>query len=85
MQVHNHSPEQQEVLKRLIEQKGQQLLGMRFNEPKDDDLMIRQHAYIKGQFDLLVDLMNDNYPDPKENMLTDTDVQAQRSNTLSGE
>jgi len=37
---------------------------MQFNEPEKDQLIIRQHAYLKGRFDTLTQLISDEYPDP---------------------
>ena len=64
MRRHNHSPEQQQVLLADIQEVGKRLLGMQFNEPERDQLIIRQHAYLKGRFDTLTQLISDEYPDP---------------------
>lgn len=35
-----------------------QLLTFRFDEPAQDQLRMRQHAYLKGQHELLTELLN---------------------------
>jgi hypothetical protein len=65
MQLHHHNPEQQQLLNTLIAELAGQLLSFQFNDPAQDHLMLRQHAYIKGKLDLATQLLQDTYPDPE--------------------
>jgi hypothetical protein len=65
MQIHNHSPQQQEILQSLLHDVIQKLLSIRFEDPAIDSRMIRYHAALTGKYELLVQLVHDNYPAPE--------------------
>ena len=65
MQLHNHSPQQQEALLSLQHDVAQKLLAIRFEDPTIDERMIRYHAALSGKFELLTQLLQDNYPAPE--------------------
>lgn len=50
------SPEQQLLLRELLAEKASTILQFTFHEENLQDT-IRQHAYLKGQFDLLQTLL----------------------------
>ena len=55
----NLSPAQREILKQLQQDYILQLASFKFNDPKDDDVKIRQHAAVSGKVDLLADLLDE--------------------------
>ena len=61
MKLFNHTPEQQAHLVDLLKTAGQKLTAFQFNDAAKDQEMIRQHAYIKGQYDLIITLLNDEF------------------------
>lgn len=65
MKLFNHTAEQQANLVELLKNSGQKLTGFMFNDVAKDQEMLRQHAYIKGQYDLLITLLNDDFDVPQ--------------------
>ena len=65
MQIHFHSPQQQEVLKSLLSDVVQKLMAIRFEDPKVDEQMIRYHAALSGKYELLFQMLTDDYPAPE--------------------
>jgi hypothetical protein len=55
----NLSPAQRETLELLRREYILQLASFKFNEPKDDDVKIRQHAAVSGKVDVLDDLLDE--------------------------
>lgn len=66
MKRYHHNPEQFDALQKDLTAIGQRLLAIGFENPADDQQMIRHHAYLRGKFDQLKDLLEDNYPDPTQ-------------------
>jgi len=62
---YNHSQEQQAHLIRDLQETGQRLLGFAFESPETDGQNIRHHAYLRGKFDQLKLMLDDNYPNPE--------------------
>lgn len=65
MKIHRHTDDQNARLDVLIQETALRILGMQFNDPANDSLMIRQHAALNGQLQILQQLRADNYPDPE--------------------
>jgi hypothetical protein len=65
MQIHNHNSEQQQALQQLLNDVIGKLLGVRFENPEHDDRMMRYHAALTGKYELLVQLLQDDYPAPE--------------------
>lgn len=65
MQLHNHSQQQQQVLHQLLNDTIGKLLAVRFDDPAVDQRMLRYHAAMTGKYELLVQLLQDNYPAPE--------------------
>ena len=65
-QLHKHSPEQQALLQQLLVQFAGELVAFNFSNPEHDAQMIRAHAYKRGQYDIVQQLLADSYPDPSE-------------------
>ena len=65
MQLHNHSPEQQQVLDAQLNEVIHRLLTVSFENPANDQQMIRHHAYLRGKYDTLVAIRMDNYEAPE--------------------
>lgn len=63
MQMYNLSPEQRQFCSERLAQVGQQLLAIDFSNPEQDARAIRYHAYQKGKFDMLKELLEDNFPE----------------------
>lgn len=64
MQLHKHSPQQQELLEQLLIAVTQDLLSFVFSDPVKDEANIRAHAALSGKRELLLQLCADNYPEP---------------------
>lgn len=54
----NLDPAQAEVALRMLQEITHKLVQFNFNEPKEDQLRLRQHAYLRGQADLLMELLS---------------------------
>jgi len=65
MQLHNHSPEQRDVLVAKLNEVIQRMLQVEFSTPANDQQMIRHHAHLRGQYDTLLALIQDNYEAPE--------------------
>ena len=65
MHRYHHSQEQRDNLVLDLQVVGQRLLAIAFEDPKNDEQSIRHHAYLRGKFDILKDLLEDNYPEPE--------------------
>lgn len=63
MQLYRLSSEQQEVVKQRLIEVSQQLVNAEFTDPAQDQRMIRFLAYQKGKFDMLRELLEDNFPE----------------------
>ena len=63
MQMYHLSPEQRQFCSERLTQVGQQLLAIDFSNPEQDARAIRYHAYQKGKFDMLKELLEDNFPE----------------------
>lgn len=61
MKMLNNTKEQQDVLVQLLTTAAKRLTAFEFNEPDSDQRNLRQHAFIKGQFDLLKTLLEDDF------------------------
>lgn len=66
MQRYRHSQEQRDNLLADIQIVAQRLMAVAFDSPASDEQNIRHHAYLRGKFDLLKDLLEDNYPEPEQ-------------------
>ncbi len=75
MKVWHFDERQQALLRNLVQDFGAQLLSVTFNDPKDDEATIRQHAYIKGKMDLAAEMLKDDYPTPEQ--INDANVHQQ--------
>ena len=64
MQLHKHSPDQQALLQELFSNVCQQLCAFVFSDPAKDEILIRAHAALMGKRELLLQLLQDDYPDP---------------------
>lgn len=60
----NHNPEQQGQLKELMIAVAQELLSLNFIDPTEDHKRIRRHAWLKGRYELLQTLLDDDFPEP---------------------
>lgn len=65
MQIHNHNPEQQQALSQLLNDVIQKLLGIRFGDPETDQRSMLHHAALTGKYELLLQLLQDDYPMPE--------------------
>ena len=65
MKVHNHSLEQQTVLRQLLTETANQLLGVEFADPANDAANIRRHAHLSGRLAVYKELYDDEYPNPE--------------------
>lgn len=65
MQLHHHNSAQQEILQQLLNDVIGKLLAVRFATPDEDSRMIRYHAAMTGKYELLVQLLQDDYPAPE--------------------
>lgn len=63
MQMYRLSPDQQAFLRERLIQVGQQLLAIDFTDPAQDARMIRYHAYQKGKYDMITEMLQDNFPE----------------------
>lgn len=63
MQLYHLTPQQQQVCSERLTQVGQVLLNIDFSNPEQDQKAIRYHAYQKGKFDMLKELLEDNFPE----------------------
>ena len=65
MQLHNHNPQQVEVLTQILNTVIGKMLAVEFGDPAQDQRMIRHHAHLRGQYDTLLSLIQDNYEAPE--------------------
>ena len=65
MKMFNFNKEQEAVLVQLLTDAGRKLTQIQFNDPDNDHRDLRQHAFIKGQFDLLRTLLADEFEAPQ--------------------
>ena len=65
-QVHNHTPEQKQILAQMLTGVVSDLCNFVFNDPSKDQQMIRAHAALMGKKELLQQLLADHYPPPPE-------------------
>jgi hypothetical protein len=65
MRRFNLSQEQQQQLLLDMQETGQRILAVVFDNPANDDITIRHHAYLRGKWDQLRTIYEDNYPDPQ--------------------
>lgn len=65
MKIFYFNPEQESHLQQLAAQVGRDLLQLDFPDPAQDAQTIRRHAYLKGKFELLNELVADSFPDPQ--------------------
>jgi hypothetical protein len=49
-----------------LQETGQRLLALKFDNPTQDQQIIRAHAYLTGKFEQLKQLFEDVYPDPEQ-------------------
>jgi hypothetical protein len=64
MRKYNLSDEQQAHLVEELRQVGNRILTITFESPDTDAQTIRHHAYLRGKFDTLKDIIDDDYPAP---------------------
>lgn len=57
--------EQKNNLLAEIQEVGRRLLDINFDKPEQDNLNIRHHAYLRGKFDAMQAIFNDDYQDPE--------------------
>ena len=74
MKFFNFTPIQQQHLAELARQKAVILLEMKFNEPEKDALKMRQHAATQAQFEILQELIADEWPDPQPEQQAQTNL-----------
>lgn len=55
----NLSDDQKAILQQLHKEYVYVLAGFQFNDPKDDDIKIRQHAAISGKVELLAQFIDE--------------------------
>jgi hypothetical protein len=65
MRRYNLNQEQQAQVIHDVQEVGKRLLGLAFEKPENDQANIRHHAYLRGKFDMLTDILNDIFPDPE--------------------
>jgi len=65
MQIHHHNPEQVAVLTNMINVVIQKMLAVEFSDPANDQRAIRHSAHLRGQYDTLLSLLQDDYPAPE--------------------
>lgn len=70
MQLHNHNESQRKVLTDLLTHTANELVQFVFGDPSKDEEAIRAHIYRRGRFDILKQLLDDEYPEPD----TDTPI-----------
>jgi hypothetical protein len=63
MQRYRLTEEQRSQLLEDIKEIGSRLLAINFDDPKADDAMIRHHAYLRGKWDMLQTVVQDNFPE----------------------
>lgn len=68
MKLFHFSEEQQHQLRTLAADTGKELLQLNFSDPGQDQIAIRRHAYVKGKFELLSVLLEDDFPEPETNL-----------------
>lgn len=68
MKIFNFNEAQQTKLLEQVQAIGKQLLQITFQTPAQDHEMIRHHAYLRGQFDILTQLLDDDFaaPEPQQ-------------------
>lgn len=66
MRRHNHSLEQQQLLISLLQDIIGKLVQIDFDKSDEDQNRIRAHAYLKGQYTVLNQLLADEYPYPEQ-------------------
>lgn len=62
---YNLTPVQQQTLAEDIREISIKLLNINFDTPENDQQLIRHHAYLRGSFDALRTVLEDEYPDPE--------------------
>lgn len=64
MKILNLTPAQQHHLTEMLSVIMTQLISFQFNDVTQDQVLMRQHAYLKGKFDTLKLLLEDNFEVP---------------------
>lgn len=62
---YNLTQEQKETLADDTRSTGLDILNINFTDPATDQQLIRHHAYLRGRFDTLKEILEDNFPDPE--------------------
>lgn len=63
MQLYRLSSEQRMVFAQQLQETGLRILGVSFSNPEDDQRNIRHQAYLTGKFELLKDILQDDFPE----------------------
>lgn len=65
MKLYKLTAEQEQVFAERMRQVGSNLLQVTFADPEKDQAAIRYHASQMGKFELLKEILEDNFPDPE--------------------
>lgn len=65
MKLYKLTAEQEQVFAERMRQVGSNLLQVTFVDPEKDTRTIRYHAAQFGKFELLKEILEDNFPDPE--------------------
>lgn len=62
MARYNLTPEQQQTLIADLQEGGQKILALTFPDKATDEQVIRHHAYLRGGFDYIKQMLEDQTP-----------------------
>jgi len=63
MKLLNFTPMQEHLLSQAAKKVGEELLSFNFQDPAQDQQSIRRHAYLSGKWELLNELLADEFPE----------------------
>lgn len=62
MHKYHHSNDTQVTLVAELQEVGRRILAINFQDSTKDQETIRHHAYLRGKFDAINDILTDDYP-----------------------
>lgn len=65
MRLFNNTPEQQNAIIGMMQDLGRQLIAITFSDPATDQQVIRHQVYLRGKFDMLKTIFEDEFEAPE--------------------